>query len=558
MASGDLHGVGLGLRFESVDEILERLDRGDPELGEIAFFEVSPENVMRRGGFLPAAVDRVRERFPVLSHGLMMSLGGLDPLDPGYFHELRRYHARLRPPFHSDHLSFSGSGGRILHDLLPLPVSRASARRAVARAREAQDRLGLPFALENITHYLLPGGLRDPLDEASFLADVVEEAGVGLLLDVNNVFVNAHNYGFDARAFLERLPLDRVVEIHVAGHETEEESDLLIDTHGATMIDPVLELLAFAVARTGPVPVLLERDHALPDVDGLLAEVRRARAAYERGLAFFEGRRPGAPVHAGFADPPEPDEALLEALTARMRAPGPAPRGRADVYRRHVRAVLGRGVARQIPRTAARLGDGLAGWVERFLAEEAPRSRYFRDVAFELVAWAAPRWAADPALPGYLGDLARHELAMFDAATADPGEPAEEREIALDRPLRFHASARLVRHEHAVQALSVSPGPRAAPDPRAPSSREEPTDDGCRREPTALFLYRDEEHDARCLALTPAAAAIVERLLGGEALGAAITGAAAALGLPLDGALTASAAALLDDLRARGAVLGGA
>lgn len=279
-----IHGVGVGLRFESVDEILERLDAGDRDLERLSFFEISPENVMRRGGFMPAAVDRVRERFPILSHGLMMSLGGIDPFDDAYFTELSRYVGRLAAPFHSDHLSFSGSGGRILHDLLPVPVSRASARHAVARIREARDRLGMPFAIENITHYLLPGSVADPLDEATFLADVIHESGAGLLLDVNNVYVNAHNYGFDAVAFLKRLPLDRVVEIHIAGHEHDAEDGLLIDTHGADMVDPMLDLLTWTVARTGPVPVLLERDHHVPPVDALLAEVARADAAYRRGL----------------------------------------------------------------------------------------------------------------------------------------------------------------------------------------------------------------------------------------------------------------------------------
>jgi uncharacterized protein len=279
-----IEGVGLGLRFESIDEILDRLDRDDPEIGGIPFFEISPENAMRRGGFLPAAIDRVRERFPILSHGLMMSVGGTDPLDDAYFAELRGYLARIRPPFHSDHLCFTGGRGVCLHDLLPLPISRAAAKHAAARVREAEERLGMPFAIENITHYLLPGGAEDPLDEASFLADVLEESGARLLLDVNNVHVNAVNYGFDARAFLERLPLDRVVEIHVAGHEHDEEDGMLIDTHGADMIDPVLDLLAWTVARTGPLPVLLERDHRVPDVAGLLEEVRRADAAYRRGL----------------------------------------------------------------------------------------------------------------------------------------------------------------------------------------------------------------------------------------------------------------------------------
>jgi hypothetical protein len=290
-----IHGVGLGLRFELLDEVLDLIDAGDPRLDRIAFFEISPENAMRRGGYVPAAVDRVRARFPFLTHGLMMSLGGLDPFDDAYLRELKRYVDRLAPPFHSEHLCFSGTDGRILHDLLPLPVSRAAARHAAARAREARDRLERPLALENITHYFMPGGFGPggALDEAAFIADVVEESGSGLLLDVNNVYVNAQNYGFDALAFLERLPLGRVAQIHVAGHQYDAEDGLLIDTHGADVVDPMLDLLSWTVARTGPVPVLLERDHEVPPLAELLVELGRVEAAYQRGLAAFAagGRR---------------------------------------------------------------------------------------------------------------------------------------------------------------------------------------------------------------------------------------------------------------------------
>jgi uncharacterized protein (UPF0276 family) len=277
-----VEGVGLGLRRELIDELLELLDARDPRLDAIAFMELSPENFMRRGGFMPAAVDRVRARFPLLSHGLMMSLGGVDPFDEAYFAELHRYVRRLGAPFHSDHLSFSGTSGRILHDLLPVPISSASARHVALRAREAQDRLEMPFALENITHYVVSGHASE---EADFLADVLEQSGAGLLLDVNNVFVNSQNYGFDPVAFLERVPLGRVVEIHVAGHTYVPEDELLIDTHGAPVIDPVLELLAWTVVRTGPVPVLLERDHDVPGMTELFAELERVEAAYKRGLA---------------------------------------------------------------------------------------------------------------------------------------------------------------------------------------------------------------------------------------------------------------------------------
>lgn len=212
------------------------------------------------------------------------------------------------------------------------------------------------------------------------------------------------------------------------------------------------------------------------------------------------------------------------------------------LYRRHVRKILARGVRRQIPRTAARLGDAYATWIDRFIEDEAPRSRYFRDAAFELVAWAAPRWAEDPSLPAFLGDLARHELLHFDVATAPPREAADPGEIALDRGVIFDASVRLSRSAFAVHRLSEDEAARDVPD----------------RVPTAILAYRDADHDVRYLDLSPLAAAILDRLLAGEALGAAVVGAAGALGHPVDAAVTQGTAALLDDLRARGALLGGA
>ncbi len=275
------YGVGLGLRWDFLDEVLERLDRDEP-LG-VPFFELAPENYMRRGGFVAHALERVVAAVPVLSHGLTLGLGDLEPFDAAYLDELRSFLRRVAAPFHSDHLCFGGVGGPVLHDLLPLPFTREAAEHAAARAHEVEDRLGVPFALENVTHYLVPGV--PEMSEASFINEVCARSSAGLLLDVNNAFVNAQNYGFDARAFVEKLPLDRVVSIHVAGHERIEEHGVIIDTHGADVVDPVLDLLAFAVERTGPVPVVVERDHHVPPYDALLAEVGRVREAYERGLA---------------------------------------------------------------------------------------------------------------------------------------------------------------------------------------------------------------------------------------------------------------------------------
>lgn len=284
---GALSGVGLGLRFEITDSVLLAIE-SQTSLAPLAFFEISPENYMRRGGRVPAALARVRAAFPCLSHGLCGNWGGFDPLDPGYYQELKTFLDTQNPPFHSDHLCFGGARGRFVHDLLPLPMSSASARHMAFRLREIQQRLERPIAVENITHYLLLG--QPSMDEAAFIGEVLERADCGLLLDVNNVYVNAQNYGFDPKAFINRLPLSRVWEIHIAGHQYMPDDDVILDTHGAPVIDPVISLLAWTIERTGPVPVLLERDHNIPSLAELLLELRAIQNAYDLGLSM--GSRP--------------------------------------------------------------------------------------------------------------------------------------------------------------------------------------------------------------------------------------------------------------------------
>lgn len=271
-------------------------------------------------------------------------------------------------------------------------------------------------------------------------------------------------------------------------------------------------------------------DGGLPRYTALLSAMARLVRAPDAERAFALDPR-GFLASAG----------LAPADVEQLAALGPQ---NLFLYRRHVRKTLTRGIRRQLPRTAARLGDAFPEWVGRFLEAEATRSPYFRDAAFEMVAWAAPRWDEDPTVPAYLGDLARHELGQFDAGTApgDPAEGAPPAEIALDRGVRFAGAVRLGRYAHAVHLLDADEDARDAP----------------ARAPTALLYYRDAGDDVRVLSLTPLAAAIVERLLGGAALGAAVLAGAAALAHPIDDAVTASTAALLEDLRARGALLGGA
>jgi uncharacterized protein (UPF0276 family) len=281
MPESRLRGVGLGLRWEFLDEVLE-----GPPL-DVAFFEVSPENYMRRGGYYPAALERIGERYPLVTHGLTLSLGSADEPDAAFVRDLRAELERLGTPWHSDHLSFTSAGDTVLHELLPLPFDMASVGRVADRVRRLTDALRRPMAVENITYYAHLGARTMP--ESEFVSRIVEASGASLLLDVNNVWVNAQNFGFDPLRHLAELPLDRVSEIHVAGH-SKQTSGLVLDTHGTPVSPRVFELLEWTLERTGPVPVLLERDNDVPELSVLLDEVRALERVHDRAIERHRAR----------------------------------------------------------------------------------------------------------------------------------------------------------------------------------------------------------------------------------------------------------------------------
>ncbi|HEY3817293.1 MAG TPA: DUF692 domain-containing protein [Polyangiaceae bacterium] len=298
MSPAPVRGVGLGLRWDFADELVTRAGAG--EALPIDFLEVSPENYMGRGGRQTAALATLAPRFPLLTHGLTMSVGGVDALDEGYLRELGAFVRDAGSPWHSDHLCFGAVDGRALHDLLPVPFKRASIGRVADRIRRARDVLGVPLAIENVSYYWHPG--RAEMDEAEFLARVCEAADCGLMLDVNNAYVNSVNFGFDVDAWMRAAPLERAVQIHVAGHEwyavdarglgaprpAHEPGAIIVDTHGADVPDPVLALLARVLPRTGPVPIVLERDQNVPELDALLAELTTIRTLAAASLASAE------------------------------------------------------------------------------------------------------------------------------------------------------------------------------------------------------------------------------------------------------------------------------
>ena len=237
------------------------------------FLECAPENWIDVGGRPGAAFAALAERFPIACHGLSLSLGGPGPLDTSLVDRIRGFLDRYRVVAYSEHLSYSSDEGQ-LYDLLPLPFTDEAVRHVAARIREVQARLGRRIAVENISYYAAPW---QAMDEAGFVAAVLEEADCDLLLDVNNVLVNAHNHGYDADAFVARMPSARIAGYHVAGH-FDDPSGLKVDTHGAAVRDAAWDLLGRAYARHGVRPTLLERDFNYPAMPELLDEVGRIRS----------------------------------------------------------------------------------------------------------------------------------------------------------------------------------------------------------------------------------------------------------------------------------------
>ena len=265
--NASFHGAGLGLRRA----LLGPLQDAPP--GAYDFVEVAPENWIGVGGRLGRRFAEVAERTTLVCHGLSLSLGGPAPLDETFLHRVRRFLDAHGVALYSEHLSYCGDDGH-LYDLMPIPFTEAAVRHVAERIRRTQDILGRRIAVENVSYYTPVGA---EIGELEFVRAVLEEADCALLLDVNNIHVNSINHRYDPVAYLEAMPAERIAYLHVAGHYVEA-PDLVVDTHGAAVIDPVWALLERAYARFGPVPTLLERDFNFPPLAELLDEVARIRA----------------------------------------------------------------------------------------------------------------------------------------------------------------------------------------------------------------------------------------------------------------------------------------
>jgi hypothetical protein len=261
-----VEGAGLGLRRAFLQDLLAGPeDRPD-------FLEVVPENWIGVGGRMGRDFRAVTEPYPLAAHGLSLNIGGPRPLDRDHLADLRAFLDTHQVAIYSDHLSYTADDGQ-LYDLLPIPFTAEAADYVAGRVAVVQEALGRQIVLENASYYAAPGAA---LDEAEFITRVLEAGDCRLLLDVNNVYVNSVNHGYDPYAFLDALPPERVAYFHIAGHRREE-PDLIIDTHGAPVIDPVWALLDHAYRRFGPLPTVLERDTEIPPLPEILAEVAAIR-----------------------------------------------------------------------------------------------------------------------------------------------------------------------------------------------------------------------------------------------------------------------------------------
>jgi uncharacterized protein len=276
-----VRNAGLGLRRSILNQIVE----APPN--EVGFYEVAPENWITIGGKSGRQFRAMTERFDFVCHGLSLSLGSTDPLDEDFVLAVKNFLAEHEIKLYSEHLSYCSKDGH-LYDLMPIPFTEAAIKHVVERIKRVQDILEQRIAIENVSYYAAPG---QEMDEIDFFNAVVGEADCKVLLDINNIYVNSVNHGYDAEAFLKAMPSHRIAYAHIAGHYVQAE-DFLVDTHGADVIDPVWKLLGKAYELFGVFPTLLERDFDIPPIAELMKEVNTIntiqkdwRVQHERKLA---------------------------------------------------------------------------------------------------------------------------------------------------------------------------------------------------------------------------------------------------------------------------------
>ena len=266
-------GYGLGLRKDHYEDVLN-------ERPAVDWFEIISENYMVDGGKPLHYLSRIREHYPMVMHGVSMSIGGTAELDLNYMSRLKQLIARVEPEWFSDHLCWTGVDGINLHDLMPLPYTEEALQHVADRVSWVQDYMGRQMLLENVSSYVRYSASQ--LSEWEFLREVAERADCRILLDINNIYVSAFNHRFDPLEYLDAMPSERIYQFHLAGHTHEQ--DVIIDTHDHPIADPVFELYAEAVRRFGRVSTMIERDDNIPPLPELLAELEEVKRIGEREL----------------------------------------------------------------------------------------------------------------------------------------------------------------------------------------------------------------------------------------------------------------------------------
>ena len=266
-----VQGSGLGLRRAFIGPLADSI----PDV--VDFLEVAPENWIDIGGRYGHQFRKIAELRPIVCHGLSLNIGGFAPLDEAFIHKVKQFLNDFDVPVYSDHLTYCADEGQ-LYDLMPIPFTEEAAMHVAERILKVQDILGRQIAMENASYYAAPG---KQIEEIDFINLVLNKADCLLHIDINNIYVNSINHGYNAEQFMRSLPGDRIAYAHIAGHR-EEAVDIRIDTHGADVIDPVWDLLDKAYANFGVFPTLLERDFNIPPLDVLLDEVRTIRSYQDK------------------------------------------------------------------------------------------------------------------------------------------------------------------------------------------------------------------------------------------------------------------------------------
>ncbi|MCO4761344.1 MAG: DUF692 family protein [Myxococcales bacterium] len=454
-------GLGLGLRTQHIETILAE----EPDVG---WFEVITENALHHRGWYRSTLARLRERYPIVLHGVSLSIGSADPLDMDYLKQVKALADELAVPWLSDHVCWTGVRGQNSHDLLPVPYDEATLAWMVARIRQVQDVLERPLMLENPSSYAEFSSTT--LTEWDFIAEMAERADCGLLLDVNNIYVSAINHHFDPMDYLAAIPWDRVTQFHVAGHTNR--TSHLFDSHIGPVIEPVWELLRVALARSGGRATMLEWDDEIPDFDVVWQEAKRAepwiaevRAHTSQGAPTVHSRPFSSP--SGDADPSAVHHLqtwFLDAITGQTQPTPTEIKGfvlandkmtaqmRLTVYERMVSARLHEAMQEDFPATLAtvgserfgewvtaylrahpshhwaleRLGADFAGWIARSDASDKEQLSALAALEWQLVTtgwepWQAPVTAGALATvpPDRYGDLILHKAQTTWLGTAD-------------------------------------------------------------------------------------------------------------------------------------------